>query len=227
MKEFFDKLRDEFGPLTQAQVDGINLIMEEMKGLPLNHQAYILATVWHETDRTMQPIEEYGKGRRKIYGKRDPATGKAYYGRGYVQLTWKENYQKAQVRLRELKIIPDNISFVLNPELVMQPTYAAKILVIGMKEGWFTSKKLSDFTDFKSMRRIVNGTDKDDEIAEYAEKFKRALIVPVPAPPPKVTLPPPPIEKSEEVERGIIAWIFGGAIALAAAVAAWFMNGGN
>ena len=43
----------------------------------------------------MWPIEEYGKGAGKSYGQPDPDTGETYYGRGFVQLTWRENYAKA------------------------------------------------------------------------------------------------------------------------------------
>lgn len=31
---------------------------ERLDGLPITHQAYILATAWHETARTMQPVRE-------------------------------------------------------------------------------------------------------------------------------------------------------------------------
>ncbi|MFC0246147.1 hypothetical protein ACFOLL_16280 [Falsochrobactrum ovis] len=46
------------------------------------------------------------------------------------------------------------VDFVANPKLLLEPEYAAPILIVGMKEGWFTSKKLSDYiplqkSDFK------------------------------------------------------------------------------
>ena len=48
--------------------------------------AYILATDYHETAYTMQPIEEYGKGAGYDYGEPDPVTGEIYFGTGLVQL---------------------------------------------------------------------------------------------------------------------------------------------
>jgi hypothetical protein len=66
------------------------------KKIPISWLAYVLATVYHETASTMEPIEEYGKGAGHSYGEPDPETGQVYDGRGYVQLTWKDNYQKAQ-----------------------------------------------------------------------------------------------------------------------------------
>jgi len=61
--EFFNHFRKSFGDkLTQAQVEGADKILDEAqkRGVPLNQLAYILATVWHETAHTMQPIRERG-----------------------------------------------------------------------------------------------------------------------------------------------------------------------
>lgn len=99
-KFFFDHVRTYlfFDKLAQPQVNGLNAILNEWEKNYAKKDdrwlAYMLATTHHETDRTMQPIEEYGKGKGKLYGKPDPITGKAYYGRGFVQLTWKSNYEK-------------------------------------------------------------------------------------------------------------------------------------
>lgn len=168
MKAFFDHVRRFFGPLSQPQVDGFMVILNATLTLPMRHRAYVLATVWHETAKTMQPIAEYGKGKGKPYGKPAGPHGKAYYGRGYVQLTWLANYQKAALATgRDL---------VANPDLAMEPDIASVILVRGMTEGWFTGKKLSDFTSYTAMRAIVNGTDKAALIAGHAEVFEDALI---------------------------------------------------
>src|SRR4051812_25042430 len=97
---FFDQIRKSLFPsgLTQGQVDGFNAILSGWETRypdgDLRWLAYELATTQWETAHTMQPIEEYGKGSGKKYGVPDPETGEVYYGRGYVQLTWRENYQK-------------------------------------------------------------------------------------------------------------------------------------
>lgn len=172
----FDTIRHHFGPLKQSQVDGINAILA---GTPLDmlptQLAYCLATAWHETAATMQPIEEYGKGKNRTYGHKVKMSGKPYtntgnifYGRGFVQLTWYENYEKAGKKL--------NQDFINNPAGVMVLESAVKIMFLGMQEGWFTGKKLSSYingqqTDFINARRIINGTDKAELIAGYAGKF--------------------------------------------------------
>ena len=63
-KGFFNEIRDNFS-LTNTNVSGFEFIIEEgiKRGVPLHYMAYILATVWHETASTMQPIAEYGRGR--------------------------------------------------------------------------------------------------------------------------------------------------------------------
>jgi hypothetical protein len=48
------------------------------------------------TFATMMPIAEYGKGQGHEYGKPCPEyDDQVAYGRGYVQLTWDYNYEKA------------------------------------------------------------------------------------------------------------------------------------
>ena len=95
---FYKQVRTQLfaGRLAQGQVDGMEAILNEwdIRGLTdSRYLAYMLATAFHETAFTMQPIEEYGKGRKRSYGMPDKITGKTYFGRGFVQLTWKRNYE--------------------------------------------------------------------------------------------------------------------------------------
>lgn len=160
--------------LSQGQVNGCETLLDEgaSRGSRLPCLAYVLATAYHETAHTMQPIEEYGKGKGRPYGKPAGPYGKAYYGRGYVQLTWLANYQKAGEKL--------TINLVKFPEQALKPDIAAEILFTGMEDGWFTGKKLDDYlnllaSDYVGARRIVNGTDKASLIAGYARDFEAAL----------------------------------------------------
>lgn len=182
-KYFFDSVRDSLfaGDLAQTQVDGLNAILDhaEDEGTDDRHLAYILATTFHETAQTMQPIEEYGKGAGKSYGNVDPETGQAYYGRGYVQLTWRENYQKQDDKLGL------HGTLVRNADLALEPGTALNVLFGGMYDGDFTGVGLpefitctdpnSDTTDFYNARKIVNGLDCADQIEGYAKKFANAI----------------------------------------------------
>jgi hypothetical protein len=136
-------------------------------GLLRNQAAYVLATTWHETAHTMRPVREMG-GEKYL-------KSKAYYpyvGMGYVQLTWKRNYEKAGKKL--------GVDFLSNPRLLLEAKYAAPILVIGSKEGWFTGKKLDDYitiyrSDYVGARRIINGTDRATLIANHALAYDKLL----------------------------------------------------
>lgn len=187
IKYDWDKLRSHFGRFSQSQVDGFNAILDaiNMYGSPANkpaYAAYMLATAWHETASTMQPIAEYGKGKGRPYGKRIDVHGgrysdslPIYYGRGYVQLTWLTNYVFMKNRL--------GVDFVNNPELALAPKHAADIMIIGMLEGSFTGKSLQTYIkyglyfEFVNARRIINGTDKATLIAQYAVNFLDSLAI--------------------------------------------------
>lgn len=188
-KSFFESIRTTLFKtgLKQTQVGGINAILDrwEASGLTdLRWLAYMLATVYHETAKTMQPIEEYGKGAGYRYGKKIKRSGipytlpdKLYYGRGYVQLTWFENYETMGRLL--------GIDLLNNPELALHPGIAADIMFEGMTKGNshfgdFTGKSLENYfndtkVDWVNARRIINGTDKAELIAGYGKKFMAAL----------------------------------------------------
>ena len=138
LKKFYDSVRKDI-QLTDANVVGFDKVLSYLEQHEDNLQqaAYIIATAFWETGRTMQPVKEaywLSEDWRKKNLRYFP-----YYGRGYVQLTWDYNYKKASDYF--------GIDFVKNPDLVMKPEYALPILVVGMNEGWFTGKKLNDYID--------------------------------------------------------------------------------
>jgi hypothetical protein len=188
-KVFFTEIRKTRFPmgLTQSQVNGLNAILDAFNkddAFPDPAQAaYVLGSAYHETAKTMQPIEEIGKGRGHPYGQPNGLWQKCYYGRGYIQLTHLENYAKATTELRKLGCIGLDEDLAKNPEVALRSDIAAAVLTCGMKNGWFTGKKLSDYIDssksqkdYIGARRIVNGTDKAAMIAGYATDFERAIL---------------------------------------------------
>jgi hypothetical protein len=186
-KLYFDSVRASLfqGALSQQQVDGQNAILSQWEtqdtGSPMDDMrwlAYMLATTFHETARTMWPIEEYGKGKGKTYGKRDPETGETYYGRGFVQLTWRENYHNATV---ELSLSGDR-DLEYHPDMALDLIIASQIMFRGMAEGWFTNKKLGTYfsetrDDPVGARAIINNdvSKNGAQIAGYHHKFLDAL----------------------------------------------------
>ena len=195
-KAFFDRAReaDLLGPLSTAEVEGCNAILSACASWPLSHAAYALATSLHETNGTMQPIKELGGADyfRRMYdktgnrphvaaelGNTEVGDGAAFAGRGYPQLTGRRNYARAD---RELGL---GGQLLRSPDIAMRPDIAARIMEAGMREGWFTGKKLADYlppgvagsrSAFAKARRIINGTDRADKIAEHAMDFQEALM---------------------------------------------------
>jgi len=146
--------------------------IDEINELHLMRLAYILATVQHETAGTFLPIEEYGKGRGREYGK--AIQGKVYFGRGYVQLTWLNNYKVMSEKL--------GIDLMSYPEKALDKETALKIMFVGMDQGLFTGKKLHDYfnehcEDPISARKIINGKDKAKQIAELYRYFKKYIVL--------------------------------------------------
>ena len=170
------------GHLTQAQVDGLNAILDywaaHYPGAAWEWIAYSLATAWWETAHTMAPICEVGYGRGRPYGSPDPETGETYYGRGLVQITWRDNY----------RTVGDDIGADLlnEPSLALRLDIAVKILVEGMVNGWFTGRCLRHYfssgqNDPIGARRIINGVDHAADISAVHRLFLTALRAASPA----------------------------------------------
>lgn len=185
-QKFFDaaRLQPFGGHLAQSQVDGMSAILDAWDryapGADIRHVAYSLATTFHETARTMQPIEEIGHGRGRSYGVPAGKWHQIYDGRGDVQLTWQKNYAHATIELRKHGCIAADIDLERAPDLAMSPAIAAPIMIFGMLEGWFTGKKLADYfsgdhSDPVNARRIINGLDRANDIAAHHARFLAAL----------------------------------------------------
>lgn len=180
--EFFATIRQKKGllafggSLSQDQVEGFNTVLAAASGAPVAHTAYMLATAWHETNKTMQPVREaywLSENWRKSHLRYYP-----WYGRGFVQLTWEKNYRRADDELHL------SGSLVANPDRAMEPRIAADIMRKGMSEGWFTGVSLGRVLPLRGVatreqymnaRTIINGHDKADLIEDYAQAFERAL----------------------------------------------------
>jgi len=237
---FYEAVRESVfgGSMSQPQVEGIEIIQEAWEkagdGDPYKF-AYILATAFHETARTMQPVRETlaktdAKAKEiltkawrsgKLPWVKKDYWSSGWFGRGYVQLTHRENYEKAGKEL--------GIDLVKDPSKAMIPEVAALILVRGCMEGWFTQRKLSHYitrsdADYIGARRVVNGTDRAAKIAEYATDFYRAIAKAkeAPKPTPKPVAPSIPETPVSEPRKPSAGWIILIATAGAAGVtAAW------
>jgi hypothetical protein len=192
-KTFFDAVRAPLfgGRISARQSAGLTAILDRWESRnamgDVRWLAYMLATAQHETARTMQPIRERGgrayltrlydiQGERPALAQRNgnttPGDGVRYAGRGYVQLTWKDNYVRASERL--------GIDLAGDPDRALEPRVAADIMFFGMAEGWFTGRLLCDYfngprADWLNARRIVNRLDQATTIRTYALAYNAAL----------------------------------------------------
>lgn len=183
--KFFAGVRHLTGPLDMVQVDTINRLMVAAAHWPLSWLAYALATAFHECK--LKPIHELG-GRAYLdkydtgnlaaalgNTPEDDDDGILYAGRGLVQLTGRRNYRNAGAALQ--------VDLLGKPDLALAPENATRILVWGMEGGEFTGRDLADFLpdrrgthgQFVQARRIINGRDKAEVVAGYAQHFQDAL----------------------------------------------------
>ena len=255
---FFDAVRQSLfnGSLSDTQVAVMDGILDSFAG-PHDQLAYILATPYHEVGRALEPVAEnlnYTAKRmtevwptrfktlaaakpyagnpealgNKVYGGRLGNAlneGYRYRGRGLSQITGKENYTKFGKLM--------SLDLAGNPDLALQPKIAARILVVGMRDGLFTGKRLTDFifngtVDYVNARRIINGDVKTngEKIAGYAKKFRAALREPAVAVglPPIVAPAPVPTSSNKPSGSGwtVIVTIVGGIIAAILKALGWF-----
>lgn len=173
--KLYKELLDKDKQLTQREVNSIDLFLdmvEEHKDyFTIPQWAYVFATTFHESFFTFEPVveaywlsEAWRKKNLKYY---------PWHGRGYVQETWRENYLKQEKRT--------GIPYTKNPDLALVPENAFDNMIYGMKHGVYTGKKLGDYINekgknYKLARCVVNGKDKRDVIAVYAELFELILL---------------------------------------------------
>lgn len=167
------------GTLTQKQRDGFEYFLSKIEQTEIDKRwiAYILATVWHETLHTMQPVSEKGnyrhfKNYEHLNGNIFLGDGFRYRGRGYVPLLWRDNYEKFGRFL--------GLELVGNPDCVLNPDVAWRIMFAGMTEGLFTGENLLKYfnevnTNWIEARKIIHDSDDAELIAEQAKKFFNAL----------------------------------------------------
>ena len=183
----YDNIRKAFGKLSSKQVEGFEAIFNEYERLKLTdfrYLGYILATIWHEVNKTMQPIEEYGRGKGLKYGQRVWYNGTRYndilhifYGRGHTQNTWRDIYKKLTIAAKKEGL---NWDFENHPELLLQMEPSIWATFYAMRTGLYTGRKLSDYFNDKvnsptMARKIINGTDKAILIKDYHLKFMNCL----------------------------------------------------
>lgn len=193
---FFGDLKARTGLVPRgAAKSGLSFLLDQFQADPgftqIRDLAYVLATIRWETAQTFQPVKEKRASRDKnprLWEIQNRYWSSGYFGRGYVQITWENNYKRASERLTGTTFAMNSgpvtvkaETLVDKPDLVLKPEVSYAIASRGMREGWFTGKKLSDFIrdgeppDYLNARKIINGLDQAERIAGYASGFELVL----------------------------------------------------
>lgn len=175
------------GSLSPKQLNGLYALTDACTQFGVTdqrHIAYVLATAFWETGRTMQPVEEFGKGKGRRYGLKIKQSGQPYenpdfiyYGRGYTQNTWYENYVMLSHQPYAIK---KGWDFLNHPELLLEVEPSAWATIHCMWHGSYTGVGLCHYfndheTDPVNARRIINGTDQAASIAGFYDQFYKSI----------------------------------------------------
>lgn len=183
--KFINLYKSQYGALDNIQVSGLSGLLgffeKDNHVNDVRWVAYMLATVKHECVNRWQPIEEFGKGQAMAYGNPVQVRGSdgkiytnTYYGRGYVQLIWVDNYRKMSYNLN----LGDDI--LIHPERALEASIAYRIMSFGMRNGSFTGVRLGDYIssskcDYYGARQIINDHDRAASIQGYAQQLEAML----------------------------------------------------
>jgi putative chitinase len=230
------------GRLTQQQVDGMSDMLDyiEKHGYgTIEGIAYFFASVHHETGGRMVPVREtYATSAKQAIARLDAAfkAGRlksvrtpywrdGWFGRGRIQVTHKENYEYAEKET--------GIALTKNPDLLLQSDLDCRVSIPGTFDGWWTrgKHKISDYfnlvtNDAVGARRIVNGTDKAQHIADNLYKpflgaFNAALVttpLPIDVTDKEATADGKNLTQSTTVWSAILTAVAGGGASLIAAI---------
>lgn len=191
LKRFLELYEKQFGPAGDGLSGLVSKILADGDVADVRWAAYMLATAKLETGHTFLPVKERGgdayfkrmydiEGDRPLkaaeLGNTDPGDGAKYCGRGYVQLTGKANYKTFSKALGYAE------QLVTDPDRAMDVEKAYRIMSYGMRNGKFTGVSLGQFisdkkADYFNARKIINGVDRADDIAAFAEAFEIFLRI--------------------------------------------------
>jgi putative chitinase len=132
----------------------------------LNYSAEGLMKTWPSRFPTKEIADQYARQPAKIAGKvyngrlgnTSEEEAAKYLGRGLIQLTGKENYERCGLAI--------GVDLLSNPDLLLDPRYAT------MSAGWFWNKKglneLADAQEHGQITKRINGglIGLDDRIAK-------------------------------------------------------------
>ena len=184
-----DKWRMTWSPVEETPGGGEKywdpVVVKDLDGVPLNADGTQVAALPAPPVKAVPGHHAHVHKPHPHYPA-DKLIKRVYNGRGYVQLTWLDNYTSLG------EAIGMGNKLACDPTLVLDHDVAYKIMSVGMRLGCFRGKrtrvrghglsgghKLSDYGhDYVAARAIINGAEDppvDKEIARYAGIFERLI----------------------------------------------------
>lgn len=168
-------------PTVDTNAENVLFKTAKAAGLKGSELAQFLAQVKHESwnfsrlkEKPQPKVKNYFAKKydpklaprtAKILGNKHAGDGQRYHGRGYIQLTGRDNYRMASDAL--------NIDLLKNPELASTPEVAAKIALW----YWNTRVKpgITNFDDTSAVTKKINPAAKglEDRHANFVDYKKR------------------------------------------------------
>ena len=154
--------------------------------------AYVLSTIqWESNFKNQKEIW----WENRDYWKVDSTTGKAYYGRWFIQITHKSNYEKyTEIIRNSWKDFKDNdgntlkwseIDLVNNPDIILQSNDLAAFIAMDRMKNWWPyradNKRLDYYIndnkqDYYNARIIINWmSSSPDKYASNAQQYLNKL----------------------------------------------------
>ena len=132
------------------ETGGLTILVENM-----NYSAKRMTQVWPKRFPTEAAAQPYAHNPQalgdKVYGgrmgNRDPHDGSKFMGRGLMQITGRDSYEKYGTKL--------GIDLVGNPDLAIDPALTLKIAI----EEWFACEcnALADADQITKLTQVING----------------------------------------------------------------------
>jgi hypothetical protein len=184
-----DKWRMTWSPVEETAGGGQKywdpVVVKDLDGVPLNADGTQIAPLPAAPVKTPPGRHAHAHKAHPNYPA-DKFIKRVFNGRGYVQLTWLDNYTSMG------EAIGMGNKLACDPTLVLDHDVAYKITSVGMRLGCFRGKrtrirgqglsgghKLADYGhDYVAARAIINGAEHppvDKEIARYAGIFERLI----------------------------------------------------
>lgn len=171
----------ELSQATGARIDRAREHLEHIEAAMAAYEittpkrkAAFLAQIGHESGGLHWINEIWGPSAaqrryevRQDLGNNQPGDGHRYMGRGWLQITGRDNYRRATQRLRDR--FADCPDFEAEPELIATARWAA----LTAAEYWYNAgcNPLADREDFEKITKVINGglNGYADRLARWAD----------------------------------------------------------